>query len=131
MRASGKLQGFKIPGQRENLVATLFVDDTTVYLSEFDKLEDLQEITKMWCVASGAKFNIYKTRIIPCGMKKFRKNLLKTRKMNQNTNPVLKDLYIAIESEPVQTLGAWVGNRVDKVSIWTLTLDKILANLDR
>lgn len=47
LRTTGKLRGLRIPGQRDNLIVTLFADNTTVYLSEFNELEDLQEIMKI------------------------------------------------------------------------------------
>ncbi|KAF8902960.1 hypothetical protein CPB84DRAFT_1775312, partial [Gymnopilus junonius] len=39
-----ELKGYDIPGGREKLIANLFADDTTVFLSEGDKFGDLQEI---------------------------------------------------------------------------------------
>lgn len=39
-----KLKGFKIHDQTEKLIATLFVDNTTVYLLERDRFKDLKKI---------------------------------------------------------------------------------------
>jgi hypothetical protein len=57
--------GYKIPGVASKAVVKLFADDTTAYLSEHDNLTDLYQILENWCLASGAKFNVAKTEIIP------------------------------------------------------------------
>ena len=57
------LKGFEIPGARDKLITTLFADDTTVFLSKFDKFRDLKAILNKWCIASGACFNVSKTEI--------------------------------------------------------------------
>ena len=61
------LKGFEIPGVENKLITTLFADDTTVFLSQFDKFTDLESIMDKWCIASGACFNVSKTEIIPIG----------------------------------------------------------------
>ncbi|EEB98202.1 hypothetical protein MPER_02334 [Moniliophthora perniciosa FA553] len=61
------LEGFEIPGIDEKLVANLFADDTTVFLSENDNFEDLKQILDGWCIAAKAVFNIAKTQVIPIG----------------------------------------------------------------
>jgi len=58
------LEGYKIPGNEEKLIANLFADDTTTFLSENDKVEDLQKVLTRWCNASAVKFNIQKTEIV-------------------------------------------------------------------
>ncbi len=42
-----------------------------------------------------------------------------------------EDIKIAKDGEAVRTLGAWVGNKVKQVDVWTHTLDKIEENLGR
>ncbi|PBK86320.1 hypothetical protein ARMGADRAFT_940926 [Armillaria gallica] len=42
-----------------------------------------------------------------------------------------EDIKIAKDGEAVRTLGAWVGNKVKQVDVWTCTLDKIEENLGR
>jgi hypothetical protein len=42
MLRHSELQGLKIPGVKDKLITTLFADDTTVFLSEFDKFTDLE-----------------------------------------------------------------------------------------
>ncbi|KAE9395179.1 hypothetical protein BT96DRAFT_1044975, partial [Gymnopus androsaceus JB14] len=55
------------------LIMNLFADDTSAFLDATDNLEDLQKILDKWCLASGAKFNLGKTNIIPIGTEEFRK----------------------------------------------------------
>lgn len=131
LRKSEKLQGFNIPGTNEKLIATLFADDTTVFLSEFDKFEDLEVILKNWCIASGARFNVEKTEIMPIGTPEHRQNLIRSRKNHATHEPLGQEIHIAVEGEPMRTLGAWVGNGINEVSVWTKTIEKIRTNLER
>lgn len=72
MLRKSDLTGYQIPGARDRLITTLFADDTTVYLSEGDSVASLEEMLDKWCKASGAKFNLDKTEIIPIGTEKYR-----------------------------------------------------------
>ncbi|KAF5335926.1 hypothetical protein D9758_018330 [Tetrapyrgos nigripes] len=65
MLRNSHLQGFKIPGVMERLIANLFADDTTMFLAAADDFGDLQSILNEWCTVSTAKFNVNKTSIIP------------------------------------------------------------------
>ena len=56
----------------------LYADDTTIYLSSTDKYSDLENILQKWCLASGAKFNLEKTEIIPIGTETHRGRLTQT-----------------------------------------------------
>ena len=58
MLRDSALDGLHINGEVERTIATLFADDTTVYLSEKDSFSDLQDILSKWCHASKAKFNV-------------------------------------------------------------------------
>jgi len=40
--------GFKIPGRKKRVIATLFADDTTIYLSKEDDFGQLTEILNTW-----------------------------------------------------------------------------------
>ncbi|KAI0825305.1 hypothetical protein BC628DRAFT_1410349 [Trametes gibbosa] len=71
------LQGFRVPGTIETLKATLFADDTMVYLSEFGTFAVLQDVLNTWCSAAKAKFNIEKTEIIPIGQLEYRMRINK------------------------------------------------------
>lgn len=78
------LKGFRIPGHSEKLVANLFADDTTTFLSAEDDLQTLEEILEDWCIASRAKFNTTKTEIIPMGVKEFREELTRSRRLRSD-----------------------------------------------
>ncbi len=71
MLRKSNLKGLEVPGSEERLIAKLFADDTTTFLHEKDDLDDLMKILENWCIASGARFNIEKTQIIPIGSKEF------------------------------------------------------------
>ena len=90
MRNSEDLIGLSIPGVEGRVIINLFADDTTVYLSSADRFDHLERILSRWCMASGAKFNIEKTEIIPIGTELHRKNVVDTRKINQDNMEPLK-----------------------------------------
>jgi ribonuclease HI len=115
----------------ERLVATLFADDTTVYLSSADSFADLETILDSWCRASGAKFNINKTEIIPIGSYQYRQQLIETRRLHPNDDPIPDHVKIAKDGESIRSLGAWIGNDVCQVETWTRTLEKIDTALSR
>lgn len=79
LRAS-KLEGFKIPGKEERLIANLFADDMSAFLSENDNFESLQVILDDWCIASQAKFNNTKSEVILIGSPEFHKHVMETKK---------------------------------------------------
>lgn len=124
MRASD-LEGFKIPGSKERLIANLFADDTTTFLSENDDFEILQSILDDWCIASRAKFNTTKTEIIPIGSPEFRKRVVDTKKTNDNNSPIPDYINIAKEEETVRILGAWFGNSLTGEEPWIPLLEKV------
>ncbi len=67
MLQQSELQGFTIPGVQERVIASLFADDTTIFMAQHDSLDVLRNILDDWCIVSGAKFNITKTEILPIG----------------------------------------------------------------
>ena len=130
MLRSSDLQGLQFEGDTERLITTLFADDTTVYLSENDSFDELQGILKRWCRASGAKFNVKKTVVLPTGTPEYRQAVSETRKLNQeNALAIPGEIRIANDGTPVRVLGAYVGNNVDQTAVWTPTLEKITARL--
>ena len=131
MLRSSNLQGFQVEGDTEQLITTLFADDTTVYLSENDSFDKLQGILKKWCWASGAKFNVKKTVVLPTGTAEYRRAVSKTRKLNQGGTPIPEEIQITNDGTPVQVLGAYVGNNIDQIAVWTPTLEKITARLQQ
>jgi hypothetical protein len=126
------LKGFKISGKDEKLIATLFADDTMVYLDADDDFGSLVDILEEWCIASGAKFNISKTEITPIGQIEHRDRVRANRFVNGLNGTTIPDhIKIAAEGEPIRTLGAWVGNGVNQVDTRTRTLEKIDKALDQ
>jgi hypothetical protein len=87
LRKSG-LRGYNIPGVAEKAVVQLFADDTTAYLNEHDSFNDLNRVLDKWCLASGARFNITKTEIIPFGAPEFRARLLETRRLHPEDDQI-------------------------------------------
>ncbi|KAF5337057.1 hypothetical protein D9611_002908 [Ephemerocybe angulata] len=79
LRTSG-IEGLTFPGTDKRVLSCLFADDTTVFLSANDKFSALTQILETWCKASGAKFNIEKTVVIPLGDPDTRKDILTSRK---------------------------------------------------
>jgi hypothetical protein len=110
------------------VIVSLFADDTTVYLSEKDKYADLDGILNLWCRASGAKFNISKTRIIPVGTSTYRKLVNETRKISVDQPALPEHINIAPYGKATRISGAWLGNGVNQLSVWTPTVEKIKKN---
>ncbi|KAJ7583849.1 hypothetical protein C8J56DRAFT_790378 [Mycena floridula] len=132
LRSSEKLGGMKIPGlvrpseEEEHLIATLFADDTTTYLGQYDSFEDLEEILAKWCKASRARFNISKTETIPVGSREYRERLLETREMYPGGPKIPDGIRIAEDGRAIRILGGWVGNETNNAAPWT----KILEDID-
>ncbi|OSD08368.1 hypothetical protein PYCCODRAFT_1342847, partial [Trametes coccinea BRFM310] len=125
------LRGFKLPGWLEALKATLFADDTTVYLGEGDKFEVLQRILDTWCSAAKAKFNLSKTEIIPIGTPAFRKELADTYKSSGRWEDYPPDVHVASDGEAVRILGAFFGNGIGECDVWSPRLAKLEDTLKR
>ncbi|EJD39981.1 hypothetical protein AURDEDRAFT_47514, partial [Auricularia subglabra TFB-10046 SS5] len=130
LRAS-ELKGFEIGGLTEKLIATLYADDTTVYLSKSDSFQDLETILRTWCLASGAKFNTSKTEIIPLGSEQYREHLITTRKMRDDGDEIPEGIRIARDGEPTRILGTWPGNKVKLANAWSIALEKTQRALDK
>ncbi|KAL1941465.1 hypothetical protein VTO73DRAFT_7282 [Trametes versicolor] len=123
------LRGLRIPGEVERLVAKLFADDTTVYLSSEDEYSTMREITNKWCRASRARFNVEKTEILPIGTKQYREEVIATRKLNPEAQPIPQTAHIVREGEAIRSLGAWIGNAIDHTAPWQPVIDTIERNL--
>jgi ribonuclease HI/exonuclease III len=128
---NSNLKGIKIPGLNTNLKATLFADDTTVYLAKTDRFTNLQQLLGGWCEVSGAKFNITKTEIIPIGSPEHRQEVTLSRKLDNTQERIPQNIHIARDGEPTRLLGAWIGNRLNQPQIWSKTLDNIESSLTR
>ena len=118
------LDGLHINGEVERTMAMLFADDTTVYLSEKDSFSDLQDILSKWCCASKAKFNVQKTEIIRVGTEAYHAEVVEKRKLSSGHPEIPPQIQISRDGEPVRVLGAFVGNKVDQVNIWSPILEK-------
>ncbi|KAG2054579.1 hypothetical protein BDR06DRAFT_883937 [Suillus hirtellus] len=131
MLCQSDLKGFKAPGMTYRIVVTMFSNNTTVYLTNKDNFETPNNILNRWCNASRAKFNKSKTEVIPIGTKEYCQNLLKTRKLNEHSTPILEDVNITQDKTATKILGAWVRNGTNEHNIWSPTLEKIDASLKR
>ncbi len=131
MIRKSELRGFNIPGTVEAVKATLFADDTTVYLTEDDDFSTLQNILDVWCSAAKARFNIRKTEIIPIGERTYRDRVAETYKLAGTWKNYPAGVRMAAQGEPVRVLGAFIGNGVEQVDVWTPTLEKVSAVLER
>lgn len=124
------IKGIAIPGDVERLVATLFADDTTVFLGEGDDYEDALRPANMWCRASRAKFNLGKTEVIPVGTPEYRASVLETRKLHQDATPIPDSVHIVRDGEAVRSLGAWIGNMADEATPWAPLVATMRRNME-
>ncbi|TFK32734.1 hypothetical protein BDQ12DRAFT_616573, partial [Crucibulum laeve] len=129
MLHNSAIRGYNIKNTTSKLIISLFGDDATVFLSEHDRFQDLKGILNIWCKASKAKFNIEKTEVIPMGSINFRQHL--RNGTNNTALSIPNHIKIAKESEPVRTLGGFIGNNVNQCTPWGPVIEKIDAALDR
>ncbi|KIK44094.1 hypothetical protein CY34DRAFT_41449, partial [Suillus luteus UH-Slu-Lm8-n1] len=125
------IKGYQIPGVTERIIVNMYADDTTIYLTRDDCYSDLEEILQTWCNASGAKFNLGKTEILPIGTAEHRQRVIQTRKLNEKDNPWQDQIRIAQDGNPIRSLGAWIGNNVEHATSWEPVLEKIEKNFKR
>ncbi|KAG2050450.1 hypothetical protein BDR06DRAFT_843239, partial [Suillus hirtellus] len=125
LRNSEHLQGYNIPNITNKIIVNLYADDTTIFLNKDDKYSDLENILSKWCLASGAKFNLEKTEILPIGSKTHRERVISTRKLNQHDQPLENNIKIAPDGHHIRSLGAWIGNKTDDATPWEPILNKI------
>ncbi len=127
MIRKSNIEGFTIPRCDEILKAVLFADDTTVYLSSRDDFATLQQVLDTWCSAAKARFNMSKTEIIPLGSPEFREEMAQTYRHTGAWGNYPRGVHVAQEGEAVRILGAFFGNGVSQMDIWSLVLTKIVA----
>ncbi|KAE9386638.1 hypothetical protein BT96DRAFT_838950 [Gymnopus androsaceus JB14] len=126
-----ELRGFSdIPGVEEKLITSLFADDTTVFLNEEDKLEDLEKILDQWCMALTAVFNIAKTQILPIRKKEYRLRIIADRRAIPEQRQIPEHIHVAVEGEAIRILGAWYGYEVHEGTAWANQLEKIDKSLE-
>ncbi|KAF6754647.1 hypothetical protein DFP72DRAFT_812388 [Ephemerocybe angulata] len=82
-------------------------------------------------MASGAKFNINKTVVIPLGDEDYRDRLRERRRLRRDSAPIPDDIKIAQEGEPVRILGAYFGHGISEKDVWEPTIKKIESTLAR
>ncbi|EIW86415.1 hypothetical protein CONPUDRAFT_30906, partial [Coniophora puteana RWD-64-598 SS2] len=124
------LTGYKTPDMHTRAVVSMFADDTTVFLRKEDDFALLETILTKWCTASGAKFNINKTEVIPIGSPEYRAEVINTRQLSSAQPPLPPNVRIACDGTAVRILGAWIGNDIDEGAIWSPILDKIRDRLN-
>ncbi len=131
MLRKSSLKGLEVPSSAERLIAKLFADDTTIFFHENDNVKELMKILDVWCLASGARFNVAKTKIIPIGQKNFRQKVINERKMNDDFNQIPEDIHIVADGEAICILGAWFGNGIPADTAWTQVMEKVDKSLNR
>src|SRR6266852_8614902 len=108
----------------------MFADNTNLYLGQNDRMDHVQEILDEWCRASGAKFNIEKTKIIPLGSEAHRATIIETHKLHHLDQVPLDDkIKIAKDRDAIRSLGAWIGNKTNLKTPWEPIIDNIHKNL--
>ncbi|KAL1938742.1 hypothetical protein VTO73DRAFT_11345 [Trametes versicolor] len=123
------LRGLSVPGETERLIAKLFADDTTVYLSSNDEYAEVQSVTGRWCRAARARFNVEKTEILPIGSPEYRQEVIATRRLSPDGSPIPATVHIVKDGEAIRSLGAWIGNGIDLASPWVPVIATIETNL--
>ncbi|OSD03159.1 hypothetical protein PYCCODRAFT_1444564 [Trametes coccinea BRFM310] len=131
MIRKAEIKGINIPKCPEALRATLFADDTTVYLAEEDDFDNLQSVLNKWCSAAKAKFNMAKTEVIPIGSRAYRDEMASTYGSTGAWKNFPKNVRVAAQGVPVRVLGTFIGNGVDQEQVWSAKIDKIAASLER
>ena len=119
------LTGYNIPNTNITVKVNLYADNTTVYLSDTDHYSDLEHVLEKWCLASGAKFNLEKTEIIPIGTEMHRQRVIHSRQIHPEDHLLPPGIRIATDGHPTCILGAWIGNKIEDAQPWTTVLDKI------
>jgi hypothetical protein len=131
LRNDPEVHSLKIPGLPEKLIVKLFADNTNLYLSKLDRLDIIHTILNKWCTMSGAKFNSQKMDIIPIGSPDFCHSVTKMRKINNQDAPLPTLIWVAEDGDVTRMLGAWIGNKVNDLTTWELTIDKINKTLGK
>lgn len=123
------LKGCNIPCQVEKVIANLFADDTTTFLSQKDDMNELNPILDDWCIASGANLNSNKTEIIPIVSPEYWQIVLWERKMRPDGTRIPEGIHIAEDGSSICILVAWFGNNADQSTPWSTILEKIDKSL--
>src|SRR5258708_35373026 len=133
IRMANNLEGLEIttPTRSHKAILSLFADDATVFLAEYDHPESLFEILNKWCLASGARTNNDKTIIIPVGSEAYRKRVLDSRKLNLTSNHTFESsIHILKDGESTRYLGAHISNLITNNEPWPKIIDEIEHSLN-
>ena len=77
------------------------------------------------------KFNIKKTEIIPLGNRTQCEEIIRGRRLNKDNTELPVNIHITRDGEPVQILGAWLGNGVDQATTWAPVVENRVRHLKR
>jgi len=114
------------------IITSLFADDMNLFLSRNDRMDNVQQILDKWCKASGAKFNMEKSEIIPIESEDHRSKVIETRKINQeDSSPLDEKIRITTDGVAIRSLGAWIGNKTSAETPWEPVVNKIHNALQR
>ena len=69
--------------------------------------------------------------MIPIGNANQRKEIISTRRLNENNNTLPGNIHIARDGEPVRILGAWLGNNIDQAVTWAPVMENCHKRLKR
>lgn len=116
---------------QEKLVVTLFVDDTTVYLSENNDFSALEAILRTWCMAAGVQFNVSKTECILIGPQTFHTQFREDRRAKPTHMHIPDTMRIADEGETVRILRVWARNDACDNNTWEKVFKKVCEQLMR
>lgn len=125
------LKGFQLKNLLEGIIAKLFADDTTVFLSVEDRFSKLMKIIDNWCAASRARYNGTKTEMTPVGTPAHREKVAQSRKLNDQSEELTENVKIADDGTAFRILGGWFGNEVDSAAPWEAVVGKIDSDLRR
>lgn len=57
--------------------------------------------------------------------------MITNRSHNSGHKKLADSIIIAQEGDTMRTIGAWIGNKVDNISVWSNTINKIHERLKR
>jgi hypothetical protein len=63
------------------------------------------------------------------GSPEYRQSVISTRKLKEGQAPIPRDVRIADDGTPTRVLGAFVGNKIKQLAVWTPVLEKIDSKL--
>ena len=131
IRKEENIRGYIIPNIEEPIKVNFFADDTSLYLSKTDSFHHVQRLLDNWCSASGAKFNMENTEIIPIGTEEHRQRIVESQMINPQEEARLDErIRITRDGEAIRFLGVWIGNHTNDATPWEPILVRISKGLD-